>query len=199
MRRSAGARIFAVIAALMAPLMVPTGVSATSGSAADPLVSQGKTVTALSVEAAGLEPGKAVDGDTATRWASAEGIDPQWIRIDLGATHTVSRVRLNWEAAYATAYRVQTSPDGSTWTDVHSTTSGDGGIDDLTVNGSGRYVRMYGTQRGTPYGYSLWEMEVYGAPTGGGGGGTPVAANGQLRVCGIKLCNETASRSSCAA
>jgi hypothetical protein len=25
-----------------------------------------------------------------------------------------------------------------------------------------RHVRVYGTQRATPYGYSLWEMEVYG-------------------------------------
>ncbi|MEV5328910.1 cellulase family glycosylhydrolase [Nonomuraea sp. NPDC052634] len=187
MRRSARAGLVAVLAALMVPLSAPSGASA---AAADPLVSQGKTATASSVEAAGLEPGKAVDGSTATRWASAEGADPQWIRVDLGSTHTVSRVRLVWEAAYATAYRVQTSPDGSTWTDVYSTTTGDGGTDDLTVSGTGRYVRVYGTQRGTPWGYSLWELEVYGTPTGGGGAGTPVEANGQLRVCGIKLCNE---------
>ena len=32
----------------------------------------------------------------------------------------------------------------------------------LPVSGSGRYVRMYGTARGTPYGYSLWELQVYG-------------------------------------
>ncbi|WP_251037443.1 discoidin domain-containing protein [Paenibacillus albidus] len=25
-----------------------------------------------------------------------------------------------------------------------------------------RYVRMYGTERATQYGYSLWEFEVYG-------------------------------------
>ncbi|MEV4175107.1 cellulase family glycosylhydrolase [Nonomuraea sp. NPDC049709] len=191
MRRSAGARIFAVVAALVVPLVVPSGASAAGAraAAADPLVSQGKTATASSVEAAGLEPGKAVDGSATTRWASAEGVDPQWIRVDLGSTHTVSRVRLTWEVAYARAYRVQTSPDGSTWSDVYSTTAGDGATDDLTISGSGRYVRVYGTQRGTAYGYSLWEMEVYGAPTGGGGG-TPVQANGQLRVCGIKLCNE---------
>ncbi|MFL5801733.1 MAG: hypothetical protein ACJ8CR_08315, partial [Roseiflexaceae bacterium] len=46
---------------------------------------------------------------------------------------------------------------------LFSTTTGDGGVDDLTVSGSGRYVRMYGTQRGTAYGYSLWEFEVYGS------------------------------------
>ncbi|MGW4212059.1 glycosyl hydrolase family 8 [Lentzea sp. NPDC004789] len=138
----------------------------TSASAADPLVSGGKAVTASSVEGAGFEAGKAVDGSTSTRWASAEGHDPEWLRVDLGSTYTISRVRLNWEAAYAKSYRVQTSPDGSAWTDVYSTSTGDGGIDDLTLSGSGRYVRVYGTARGTAYGYSLWELEVYGVSGG---------------------------------
>ncbi|MEE1815437.1 MULTISPECIES: glycosyl hydrolase family 8 [unclassified Streptomyces] len=139
--------------------------------AADGLVSGGKQVTASSVETSAFGPGLAVDGSASTRWASAEGADPQWIRIDLGARHTISRVKLDWEDAYGKAYRVQTSDDGSAWTDVYSTTAGDGATDDLTVSGSGRYVRLYATGRGTPYGYSLWEFEVYGAPGGGTGGG----------------------------
>ncbi|MFE0647227.1 glycosyl hydrolase family 8 [Streptomyces sp. NPDC059534] len=139
--------------------------------AADGVVSTGKSVTASSVETSAFGAGLAVDGNGATRWASVEGVDPQWIRIDLGANHTISRVKLNWEDAYGRTYRIQTSADGTTWTDVYSTSAGDGATDDLTVSGSGRYVRMYGTGRGTPYGYSLWEFEVYGASSGGGGGG----------------------------
>ncbi|MEK9520814.1 glycosyl hydrolase family 8 [Streptomyces venezuelae] len=151
--------------------------------AADGLVSIGKAVTASSVETSALGPGLAVDGSAATRWASLEGADPQWIRIDLGAVHTISRVRLDWEQAYGKTYRIQTSADGSTWSDVYSTTTGDGATDDLAVSGSGRYVRMYGTGRGTAYGYSLWEFEVYGAPTGtgGGGGGTAVPFGSHLK------------------
>ncbi|MBY0427252.1 MAG: T9SS type A sorting domain-containing protein, partial [Cytophagales bacterium] len=43
---------------------------------------------------------------------------------------------------------------------------GDGGIDNLTgLSGTGRYVRMYGTQRATAWGYSLFEFEVYGTLT----------------------------------
>ncbi|MCX5388934.1 glycosyl hydrolase family 8 [Streptomyces sp. NBC_00094] len=152
-----------------------------AAAAADALVSAGKPATASSVEAAGYEPGRAVDGSATTRWASLEGVDPQWVRVDLGATHTVSRVKLTWEAAYGKAYRIQTSADGSTWTDVYSTTTGDGGVDDLTLSGTGRYLRMYGTTRGTPYGYSLWEFEVYGTPSGGGGGGTAVPFGSHLR------------------
>ncbi|TXS26370.1 hypothetical protein EAO70_02985 [Streptomyces sp. adm13(2018)] len=151
--------------------------------AADGLVSTGKAVTASSVETSALGPGLAVDGSAATRWASLEGADPQWIRIDLGAVHTISRVRLDWEQAYGKTYRIQTSADGSTWSDVYSTTTGDGATDDLAVSGSGRYVRMYGTGRGTAYGYSLWEFEVYGAPTGtgGDGGGTAVPFGSHLK------------------
>ncbi|WP_406064830.1 glycosyl hydrolase family 8 [Streptomyces sp. NBC_01077] len=150
--------------------------------AADGLVSTGKAVTASSVETSAFGPGLAVDGSAATRWASLEGVDPQWIRIDLGADHTISRVKLNWEDAYGKTYRIQTSADGSTWSDVYSTTAGDGATDDLTVSGSGRYVRMYGTGRGTAYGYSLWEFEVYGAPTGtGGGGGNAVPFGSHLK------------------
>ena len=29
--------------------------------------------------------------------------------------------------------------------------------------GTGRYLRVNGTQRATQWGYSLWELEVYGS------------------------------------
>ncbi|MFC7640287.1 discoidin domain-containing protein [Streptosporangium lutulentum] len=135
------------------------GTPVASGSS---LLSQGRPVTASSVEAGANVVANAVDGNTATRWSSAYA-DPQWIRVDLGASRQVSRVRLNWEAAYGRAYQIQTSPDGTTWTTVYSTTAGDGGIDDVTLTGTGRYVRVNGTQRATAYGYSLWEFEVYGS------------------------------------
>ena len=104
----------------------------------------------------------AVDGNTATRWSSAFS-DPQWLQVDLGAVHTISQVVLNWEAAYARAFAIQTSTDGTNWTTIYSTTTGTGGVQTLNVSGSGRYVRMYGTQRATQYGYSLWEFGVFGS------------------------------------
>jgi hypothetical protein len=103
----------------------------------------------------------AVDGDPGTRWSSAFG-DPQWITIDLGAPAEITRVRLNWEAAYAARYAIEVSDDGTTWTTVKSVTKSTGGIDEHEVAANGRYVRMLGTGRATPYGYSLWEFEVYG-------------------------------------
>ena len=111
----------------------------------------------------------AVDGNaTGTRWASTQGVDPQWIYVDLGATYNISRVVLIWEAAYGKSYQIQVSADAATWTNIYTTTTGDGGTDDLTgLSGSGRYVRMNGTVRGTGYGYSLWEYQVYGTLASG--------------------------------
>jgi len=45
--------------------------------------------------------------------------------------------------------RFQLSNDAVNWSTIYSTTTGAGGINDLTgLSGSGRYVRMYGTPGG---------------------------------------------------
>ena len=115
-----------------------------------------------SVENAGYPGTNAVDGNTGTRWSSAFS-DPQWIYVDLQATYGITEVKLNWENAYATGFQIQVSSNAVDWTTIYTTTTGTGGIQDLTgLSGTGRYVRMYGTARKTQYGYSLWEFEVYG-------------------------------------
>nr|WP_184840766.1 discoidin domain-containing protein [Allocatelliglobosispora scoriae] len=149
----------------------------TSANAADTLISQGKPVLASSLETAGDTAENAVDGNVGTRWASAHS-DPQWIRIDLGATASISQVILRWEGAYATSFQIQTSADGTTgWTPIYTTTTGPGGLQTLNVTGSGRYIRMYGTVRANGYGYSLWEFQVYGSF-----GGTPPATCGTVNA-----------------
>lgn len=118
---------------------------------------------------------KAFDLDPASRWATSSTtgwVDPGWIYVDLGATAQISRVELQWDPAHATAYKIQVSPNASTWTDIYSTTTGKGFKEVLAVSGSGRYVRMYGTARSGPYGYSLYDFNVYGT---GGAPNTPPA------------------------
>ncbi|MET9650936.1 discoidin domain-containing protein [Streptomyces sp. NPDC006460] len=106
-------------------------------------------------------PGRAVDGDRGTRWAS-EWSDAQWLRLDLGSPQLVKRVTLDWESAYGRSYRIDLSDDGSTWRTAWSTTTGDGGLDTAQFAGStARYVRISGVQRGTGWGYSLHEVGVY--------------------------------------
>ncbi|MGV9887975.1 discoidin domain-containing protein [Streptomyces sp. NPDC003395] len=153
--------------------------ASTAASAAETPLSQGKTVTASSQENGGTPAAYAVDGNTATRWSSA-ATDDQWLQVDLGATASVTQVVLNWEAAYGKDYKVQISQDGGTWADLKSVTGGDGGLDTLSVSGQGRYVRMLGVHRATPYGYSLWEFQVFGSPSGTQPGcGTANAAQGK--------------------
>jgi hypothetical protein len=129
--------------------------------AAPALLSQGRPTTASSTESAAFPASDATDGNTATRWSSAFS-DPQWLQVDLGAEATISSVTLNWETAFASAFQLQTSDDGTTWTTIFSTTTGTGGVQNLTVSGTGRFVRMNGTARGTAFGYSLFEFQVFG-------------------------------------
>ncbi|MFI2645302.1 beta-1,3-glucanase family protein [Streptomyces sp. NPDC018610] len=152
-------------AALLVVALLAACVAALAPSPAhadDQLLSRGRPATASSVENAAFPATAAVDGDQGTRWSSAFG-DPQWLQVDLGSVRQLSRVTLRWEAAYAKAYRIETSTDARNWTTAYSTTTAGGGTENLTIDGSGRYVRLYGTARATPYGYSLWEFEVYGA------------------------------------
>ncbi|MFB9239102.1 penicillin acylase family protein [Plantactinospora siamensis] len=109
----------------------------------------------------GFSAAAAVDGDRSTRWSSW-WTDNQSITVDLGSARAVNRVILRWEAAYGRAYRIETSTDGRSWQSVFSTAAGNGGTDVVTFpTTTARYVRMAGVQRGTSYGYSLWEFEVY--------------------------------------
>src|SRR5689334_1329827 len=151
----------AVSAVTIAGTVAVAGLSGTA-AAADPLISQGKPATASSTENAGTPASAAVDGNTGTRWSSAFS-DPQWIQVDLGATANVTQVVLNWEAAFARSFQIQTAPAATgPFTTIFSTSTGAGGIQTIPVAGSGRFVRMNGTVRATQFGYSLWEFQVFG-------------------------------------
>jgi len=118
---------------------------------------------AVSSTQSGYPGSNAVDGNTGTRWASA-WTDSEWIYVDLQDTYNITEVELNWESAYGKSYQIQVSADATNWTPIYSTTTGAGGIEDLTgLSGTGRYVRMNGTLRGSAYGYSLYEFEIFGA------------------------------------
>ena len=172
-RRSIGA----VIATAVVSIATYAVVLAPVAQAAGPLISQGKPATASSVENGGSPAANAFDGNTGTRWSSAFS-DPQWVQVDLGATAAIDQVILIWEAAYATAFQIQTSPNGTApWTTIYSTTTGTGGTQTLAITGNGRYVRMNGTARSTGWGYSLWEFQVFGT-IGGGPSPTPSPTSG---------------------
>ncbi|HEV3171662.1 MAG TPA: discoidin domain-containing protein [Actinocrinis sp.] len=166
--------------------------------------------TASSLENATFPASNAVDGNTGTRWSS-QFSDPQWLQIDLGSTQSICQVVIQWETASGKAYQIQVSNDAANWTTIYSTTTGPGGTETLNVTGTGRYIRMYGTQRNTQWGYSIWEFQVFttagstGSPspspssTGGSGNGAPPAAfwgdTGSIpaatHVLEVKVTNQT--------
>ena len=159
------------LAGSLSAVLVATGLGvaiATTASAAPVNISQGKLATSSSAEGPDFTASKAVDGNGNTRWAS-QFSDAQWIQVDLGATATVDRVELRWEAAYGKAFQVQLSPNGTTWTTVATVTNGTGGNQTVAAAGTGRYLRLNLTARGTGYGYSLWDLAVLGS----GGASTP--------------------------
>lgn len=110
----------------------------------------------------------AVDGDLATRWESVHGIDPSWLVLDLGQARALDRTVIHWEAANAEIYSIEGSHDGLAWTTLSTQTGGVFGdrTDEVDLAGAYRFVRMLGIKRsaGNAWGYSIWEMEVYGTP-----------------------------------
>ncbi|MHA6485186.1 carbohydrate binding domain-containing protein [Paenibacillus sp. strain BS8-2] len=137
-------------------------------------LARASSAAASSANGTGGAASRAFDGNAGTRWESVAGVDPQWLAIDLGGVYTLDAVLLEWEGAYAKSYKLQISdeaaPGEGDWTDVFSESNGNGGLDEITLHGEeARHVRMYGTTRGTTWGYSLWEFAIYGTLVGGGG------------------------------
>jgi hypothetical protein len=136
--------------------------SITGGGSGSPNRALNRPVTVSSTENATHVSSRAVDGNGTTRWSSAYS-DPQWIYVDLGATYNVNRVKITWEAAYGRNYYIESSPNASTWTNLKTITNNTALVNDHTgLSRSARYIRIYGTTRGTAYGYSIFELEVYG-------------------------------------
>ncbi len=138
----------------------------TSNAPTGPNLALNQPATSSGNENDGLGPQFAVDGNLTTRWSSAF-VDPSWIMVDLGAPTTVGQVVLNWQNAYGVQYQIQVSPDSVNWTPVFTQTNGQGGVENITFAPvTARYVRMYGTERNTQYGYSLFEFQIYGPSNG---------------------------------
>lgn len=116
------------------------------------------------------DPSVVTDGNTDTRWSSLS-LDNEWIYIDLEEEQLVEGVRLNWESAYGKSFKIQTSTDGQRWTDRYVQTDGLGGLEEIFFGGEvkARYVRMFGFQRGSWYGYSLYNFDVLSGTQSGAG------------------------------
>ncbi|WP_406465365.1 discoidin domain-containing protein [Streptomyces sp. NBC_00111] len=83
-------------------------------------LARGRVATASSATP-GKEAERAVDGDDTSRWAVAVGErnrQDSWLTVDLGSVTAFDHLTLAWESAAASAYQVQGSDDGETWTEL---------------------------------------------------------------------------------
>jgi hypothetical protein len=104
----------------------------------------------------------AIDQDWGTRWSS-NFTDNEWLAVDLGTKARVDSVRITWEHAFAQQFAVQsgTSLTGP-WTTV-VTATGQFGPQTVALGVTTRFLRVLGIKRATAYGYSIWELDIYGS------------------------------------
>jgi len=131
-----------------------------------------RPVTVSSYSDSSHDGSKAVDGNSSTQWQTQKvkgrnGPSTEWLEVDLGSTHSVSQVVMEWDSYYATGYNIQTSSDHNYWSTVYSESNGDGGSDTLIFNTvQARYVRMTSSTWSSNSNRNwLNEFEVY--PDGG--------------------------------
>jgi hypothetical protein len=119
------------------------------------------------------EASLAVDGGTTggSRWESTQ-VDPQYWQVDLGSIQTFNTIKIVWEAAYGKTFTIEAGDnvDGEGWltggTTIASVTgqtlAGFPNTQTIYVgNTTAKYLKFNGIERGTGYGYSFWEFEVY--------------------------------------
>ncbi|MEU4428365.1 family 20 glycosylhydrolase [Actinoplanes sp. NPDC024001] len=164
-RRLIATHLAVVLAAtLLAPL---TG--ATPAAAAAPVnLARTGTATASSVELdrADFAAAHVTDGNRTTRWSSKHQ-DDNWIQVRLATAATVDHVTISWPNACARDFVLQTSANGTTWTDVarvQRDTCPRTDVIDVKSAQPVTHVRMQGRQRWATYGYSISEFEIWDRP-----------------------------------
>jgi Exo-beta-D-glucosaminidase Ig-fold domain/F5/8 type C domain/Glycosyl hydrolases family 2/Glycosyl hydrolases family 2, sugar binding domain len=128
-------------------------------------------------------------GVTGSGWRAASS-DPQWITVDLQAPCDIESVVLVFEAtaadapwvpasgsnpyedttgdeimsSCATAFQLETSSDGTTWQTVYQTTSGTGGVTQVTLPASvtARWIKLTATAQANSQPLGLNSFQVYG-------------------------------------
>lgn len=133
--------------------------------AAEENLARGCKTYACHEESSSLTSANAVDGNASTRFAAGGSCtDRTRFGLDLGATYDISKIVINWEAAYPTSSLIEISRDGESYTTLKENTTTSAGVQTISgLSGSGRYVRITEKARAlSQYGFSIFELEVYG-------------------------------------
>lgn len=108
-------------------------------------------------------PEDAVDADNGSRYAAVNEANA-YFYVDLGSVEKVGKVVIDWEAAYASEYKLQMSLNAIDWTTVATVTKDDSQRDEIVFPNwiEAKFVRFQGVSRAIEYGYSFYSFEVYG-------------------------------------
>ena len=130
----------------------------------DENIAKGKTAFSNSVKEKDYQPEEAFDGNLGSRYAATSYESGVTLGVDLGKTYKVSSVAFKWENAYATEYDIQVSKDGKAYDTVKTMTADKAETIEVPLDEAveARYVRIECVKNALNYGYSLWEMGVYG-------------------------------------
>ncbi len=144
--------------------LLPDSVTIKNATYEDLITRNGVSVTASS-ELGNNKATGAIDNSISSRWESVQKVDPQSITIDFGETRNIKQVDIVWEGASAAQYSVDVSEDGVNYESVATVSSSRGARWDcirFSKMQSARYVKINGTSRTTPYGYSIYDLAIYG-------------------------------------
>ena len=124
------------------------------------LASNGATATASSGTAA-----NAIDGNNGSSWESEHGVDAVTLTIDMGKLRIFNTVQLRWQTAYGKHFTIDVSNDNAAWRTIKEVNEELSDFPyeqniELAANDTARYIRFNGIERGTQWGYNLYEFRV---------------------------------------
>ena len=167
------------LAALLAAVMLTSGLAASA--AAQPKADNvnlarldGVVATASDTETDKFPPSATIDGnyEDTSRWGTnndGKGTTERWLQLDLGARYSIDSFKVFWEKTNIQDYTIETSTDGSEWTQQVVVTGAAAArevehqLENAVV---ARYVRLsvtkYGQSVSNWYNVGVREFEVYG-------------------------------------
>jgi len=114
------------------------------------------------VTASSGEPRSAIDGQYSSTW-SFQPEKSSWLEIDLGEAATLAGLEVYWGKAPVSAYEVNGSIDGRTWTRLCGTRHGEGGQDVFAFPPTpARFVRWTFDNPGPETEIEIVEINLYG-------------------------------------
>jgi alpha-L-fucosidase len=107
-----------------------------------------------------LGPDKALDDDSATRWATDGGIHEAWLEVDLGAPTAIGRVMIDEPEEYkrVQAFELQFK-DGDAWKTFHKGTAIGPRWTAKFEPVTARYVRLNILKAAD--GPTIWEFQLF--------------------------------------